>query len=135
MTLADTSVMVAAFASWHESHEAADEALGEDETLIAHCALETFSTLTRMPAPGRAPPQLVLDFLRSRFEGPYLTLSPAGHESLMGSLSSAGISGGAAYDALVAATAAEAGADLVSCDRRALPTYEAFGIDVRLLGP
>jgi predicted nucleic acid-binding protein len=39
-----------------------------------------------------------------------------------------GITGGAVYDALVAATAAEHDAELLSCDRRAAATYERFGI-------
>ncbi len=43
------------------------------------------------------------------------------------------IAGGAAYDALVAATAAHAGAELVSCDRRALPVYERYGVRTRML--
>ena len=44
-----------------------------------------------------------------------------------------GISSGASYDALVAATAASHGAELVTCDRRAAPVYERYGIRVHLL--
>ena len=43
------------------------------------------------------------------------------------------VSGAAAYDALVAATAAAASAELVTCDRRALPVYERYGIRTRIL--
>ncbi|HMJ54951.1 MAG TPA: hypothetical protein VK540_22905 [Polyangiaceae bacterium] len=43
------------------------------------------------------------------------------------------MSGGAAYDALVAATVASASGQLVSCDRRALPIYEQYGIRVVFL--
>jgi len=43
------------------------------------------------------------------------------------------VSGGAAYDALVAATVASASGQLVSCDRRALPIYEQYGIRVVFL--
>ncbi len=133
MTLADTSAIVAAFAVWHDQHEAVDKAVGDGGPLIAHCALETFSTLTRMPAPGRASPGTVLEFLGSRFSDDLITLSPSGHRSLLESLLAFEISGGATYDALVAATAAEAGATLVTCDRRAMPVYESFAIDVELL--
>jgi len=37
------------------------------------------------------------------------------------------------YDALVAATAAGCGAELVSCDRRAMPVYERYGIRTQVL--
>jgi predicted nucleic acid-binding protein len=43
------------------------------------------------------------------------------------------VTGGAAYDALVAATAAEHGAELVSCDRRAVAIYERYSIRTRLV--
>ena len=44
-----------------------------------------------------------------------------------------GVTGGAAYDALVAATAAAYGVELLTCDRRALPIYERYGVRTRLL--
>jgi predicted nucleic acid-binding protein len=43
------------------------------------------------------------------------------------------VTGGAAYDVLVAATAAGCGAELVTCDRRALPVYDRYGIRAQLL--
>jgi predicted nucleic acid-binding protein len=43
------------------------------------------------------------------------------------------ISGGASCDALVAATAASHGAELVTCDRRAAPAYERYGLRVHLI--
>ena len=44
-----------------------------------------------------------------------------------------GVSGGAAYDTLVAATAASHGAKLMTCDRRAAPVYERYCIRVHLV--
>jgi toxin FitB len=44
-----------------------------------------------------------------------------------------GIGGGAAYDALIAVTAAHAGASLITRDRRALTTYRLLDIDVEML--
>ena len=44
-----------------------------------------------------------------------------------------GVSGGAVYDALVAAAAARHSLPLVSRDRRAVETYRAFGVEVELL--
>jgi predicted nucleic acid-binding protein len=43
------------------------------------------------------------------------------------------LTGGAAYDALIAATALRAGASLVSLDRRALATYQTVGVGFELL--
>jgi predicted nucleic acid-binding protein len=43
------------------------------------------------------------------------------------------ILGGAAYDALVAATAAASRAELLTCDRRAAAVYEKYGVRVTFL--
>lgn len=134
MKVPDTSVVVAGFASWHEHHRSARMALSEARGLIAHCALETYSVLTRLPAPHRAPADLVRRFLHAQFPAQYLALSPSGHRTLIDRLADLGITGGAAYDALVAATAAENEATLVSCDRRAIRTYERWGIGLDLIG-
>jgi predicted nucleic acid-binding protein len=128
----DTSVVVAAFASWHEKHEQARESVDGEVRLVEHCALETYSVLTRLPAPHRAPADLVRQFLREWFPQPYLRLSAAAYRSFLTRLPDHGIAGGAAYDALVAATAAHAGAELLSCDRRALPIYERYGVRTRV---
>lgn len=133
MIAADTSVVVAAFASWHEQHAAADRAIAQGARLVAHSALEVYSVLTRLPPPHRAPAALVRDFLEARFPEPYLTLDAAGHRALVPRFVALGIAGGATYDALISATAAHAGATLVSCDGRAATTYERFGVQVELL--
>lgn len=133
MKAADTSLVVAAFASWHESHEAARRALDGGLRLIEHCALETYSVLTRLPAPHRAPGAVVRDFLEARFPGPFLRLTPSDYKSFILKLPDQGVAGGAAYDALVAATAAGVGAELVTCDRRALPVYERYGVRTRFV--
>ena len=89
--------------------------------------------LTRLPPPHRVAAEPVLDFLGSRFPDPYLQLDPEQFRRFFGELHSSGIAGGAAYDALIAATAAAAGAELVSCDRRAAETYRRLGVAVDLL--
>jgi predicted nucleic acid-binding protein len=126
---ADTSIVIAGFASWHELHDEARRVLDEKPRLPAHCAFEVYSVLTRLPAPHRALPGVVRDFLAERFEDDLLSLSSASQRALVLRLADLGISGGAAYDALVAATAAEAGATVKTCDRRARPTYERIGVD------
>jgi predicted nucleic acid-binding protein len=130
---ADSSLVVAAFASWHENHEAARRAVDTGVRLVEHCTLETLSVLTRLPAPHRASGGLVRDFLRQRFPTPFLRLTAKAYRKFLFELPERGIAGGAVYDALIAATAAEHGAELVSCDRRAASTYERYGISFALL--
>ena len=133
MKAADTSVVVAAFASWHEQHVPARRALDSGLRLVEHCALETYSVLTRLPAPHRVSGAIAREFLRSRFTRPYLRLSVPAYKAFVLGLPDHDVTGGAAYDALVAATAADCGADLVTCDRRALPIYERYGVRTSLL--
>ena len=89
--------------------------------------------MTRLPPPHRVQPAMVLDFLADRCPEPYLALDAAGHRDLLARLAELGITGGAAYDALVAATAAAHGARLISCDSRAMQTYQQFGVEYRIL--
>lgn len=134
MIVVDSSVVVAAFASWHELHGPARTALDRGARLPAHAALETYSVLTRMPAPHRAPPQLVLTFLAARFPEPYLALESDEFRAFLHELGPRRIAGAASYDALIAAIAKEAGATLLSCDRRASATYERLQATVEYLG-
>lgn len=133
MIAADTSVVVAAFASWHERHDPARRALDAGPRLIEHCALETYSVLTRLPPPHRAAGDLVREFLDVRFPQPYLRLTAAAFRAFLSSLPARAAAGGSAYDALVAATAADHGAELVSCDRRAAIIYERYSVRTHLL--
>lgn len=133
MNTADTSVVVAAFARWHERHEEARNALGDTTALIGHVAVETFSVLTRMPPPRRAPAAVVVRFLEHHFPQARLVLSSAGYEALLRLASQRGIVGGAVYDALIAVTAKEAGATLLTFDERAASTYDVTGVEHRLL--
>jgi predicted nucleic acid-binding protein len=133
LKLVDTSVAVAAFASWHELHGPAAAAVEGLPGLPAQCALETYSVLTRLPAPHRAPPLVVRDFLAANFRSPYLSLAPDRIAALISELADQGIVGGAAYDALIAAVARDAGGTLVTCDRRARATYERIGVIVEYL--
>lgn len=133
MIAADTSVVVAAFASWHEGHTAARTALAEEPRLPAHVALEVYSVLTRLPPPHRVKATLVAAFLESRLFQPPLELPASAHQALVKEASEKDITGGAVYDALVAATARQAGATLLTRDRRAARTYEALGVTFRMV--
>jgi predicted nucleic acid-binding protein len=129
----DTSVVVAAFASWHVGHAGAAAALARRPRLPAHVALESFSVLTRLPPPHRAPPAVVAEFLGAALTSPPLALPGASQRALIDLAVRAGLAGGAIYDALVAATAKQARATLLTRDRRALLTYEAVGVRIELL--
>jgi predicted nucleic acid-binding protein len=126
----DSSVVIAAFATWNEYHEAAVEALGDARDLVAHAELETYSVLTRLPEPQRAAPGLVAEYLRKDYSGKRLSLPDASRSGLIDRLAGLKIAGGAVYDALVGATAAHHGYRLLSCDRRAKAVYERLGIEV-----
>jgi len=67
MIAVDTSVVVAAFASWHEAHAQAAAVLVERPRLPAPVALEAYAVLTRMPPPHRAEASVVGEFLRRSF--------------------------------------------------------------------
>jgi predicted nucleic acid-binding protein len=76
---------------------------------------------------------VVRDFLAARFRQPFLRLSAPAYREFLRGLPDHGIAGGAAYDALVAVTAANHGVELVTCDRRAAPVYERYGLRVDLV--
>ncbi len=134
MKAADTSVVVAAFASWHEFHERARDALDGGLQMIDHCALETYSVLTRLPPPHRCAAAVVRDFLRARFVRPFLRLDARAYRNFILALPEHAVTGGGAYDALVAATAAAHEASLITCDRRAAPVYDSYGVLSAFLG-
>jgi predicted nucleic acid-binding protein len=134
MIAVDTSVVVAAFASWHEGHASAAAALARRPRVPAHVLLETYSVLTRLPPPHRAPAGLVAAFLAERFSAPPLVLRGVEHARLVGRAAETGIVGGSIHDALVGATVRHAGARLLTRDRRAAPTYERVGVEYELIG-
>jgi hypothetical protein len=133
MNAVDSSVVVAGCASWHESHEVARRALDDRPRLVGHCAVEAYSVLTRLPVPHRVPAALVVEFLEDRFPEAPIVLSAAEHRGLLRRLDAAGVAGGAIYDGLVAITALEHGATLLTLDRRAEATYRRCGVRFRLL--
>lgn len=135
MRAVDSGVVIAAFASWHESHLAARAEVARRPRIAAHAMAETISVLTRLPAPHRAPVALVAEYLGLVFSDEPLTLD--GRETadfLTKRIPTLGLSGGAVYDALIAETVRRANGELVTLDRRALTTYERVGCRTVLLG-
>lgn len=133
MIAVDTSVVVPAFASWHAAHASAFAVLRQKPRLPAHAALESFSVITRLPQPQRASAAVIAMFLRAHFADAYIALSPPQYERVVQQAADAGIAGGAIYDALIAATAREAGATLLSRDVRAAATYDLMGTRFELI--
>lgn len=128
--LVDTSVAVALSVADHDGRAACCAVVeGRRIGLAGHAAFETFSVLTRLPAPARRTAAAIgrliaVNFPHTRF------LGPEAAASLHGRLAGLGVSGGAVYDALVGATAVEHGVPLVTRDRRALGTYRALDVDL-----
>jgi predicted nucleic acid-binding protein len=100
--------------------------------LAGHAAFETFSVLTRLPPPARRTPEVVASLMAANFPANRF-LSADAEAGLIARLVNLGIAGGAVYDALVGAAAAEHRITLVTRDRRALDTYRALEIGVELL--
>jgi predicted nucleic acid-binding protein len=130
----DTSVAVPAALPWHAAHRLARGALPAAKTrVIAQVAIETYSVLTRLPPPQRVTAGLARDYLRETFEFPPLCPAEKTYSDLLDRVAGEEITGGAVYDAIVAATAAESGATLLTRDRRATPTYRRVGVAYRFL--
>jgi predicted nucleic acid-binding protein len=131
--LVDTSVAVALVVADHEHHEATLGAVGDRRLgLAGHAAFESFSVLTRLPPPARRTAATVARLLEVSFsETRFLGAGAAA--SLLVEFGTAGIAGGAVYDALVGACANEHGLPLATRDRRAVETYRALGVSVEIL--
>jgi predicted nucleic acid-binding protein len=133
VTLVDTSVAVALAARDHPGHDATAAALaGRRLGLSGHAAFETFSVLTRLPPPARRTPATIARLLTANFPDSRF-LSATGAAAVLHDLHTNGVAGGAVYDALVGATAAEHGLVLATRDRRALSTYRRLDVAVELL--
>lgn len=133
MIAVDTSVVVAGFASWHAGHGSAAGLLARGPRVPAHVLVETYSVLTRLPPPHRAPSDIVTAFLAQRFRQAPLTLAPRAWLRLLDQAAELGVTGGAVYDALIAATARQAGATLLTRDRRAIAVYEKMDVAYELV--
>jgi len=79
------------------------------------------------------PPQRCFTYLSSAFHTDPLTLSSGGYPRVLELVADHGISGEAIYDCLVAETAREHGATLMSLDGRAAGSYAVVGAPHQLL--
>ncbi|WP_341329526.1 type II toxin-antitoxin system VapC family toxin [Mycobacterium shinjukuense] len=133
--LVDTSAALALVQRENPFHLAARaRLLACRRGLSGHAAVELLSVLTRLRPPQRLSPVAALrleetNFPESRF------LSAADTKGLLREFAEAGLAGGALYDGLVGAAARKHKLPLVTCDRRAEPTYRLLGADYELLSP
>jgi predicted nucleic acid-binding protein len=132
MNAVDSSVIIAAFSSWHGSHAAAAAALREKPYLPAHAAAEAYSVLTRLPNPFRSAPTVVHASMAKNF-GERTLHTRTSMLDLLRELAGLGISGGATYDGLIGVTARDHDATLLSLDQRALATYDRLGVRAQLI--
>lgn len=131
--LLDTSAAIALVQPNHAKHPKVRAAVrGRDLGLSGHAEWETYSVLTRLPAPQRLTPTTALRLIRANFpHTKHLPVSRAA--SALEELIQLDLSGGSTYDSLVALTARHHNLTLVSSDVRAAATYRALTVDFILI--
>lgn len=133
--LVDTSAALALVQRENPFHRAAvDRLLNCRRGMSGHAAVELLSVLTRLPSPHRLSPAVAMrledaNFPESRF------LSATDTKRVLKEMAEVGLAGGALYDGLVGATARQHKLPIVTCDRRAEPTYRLLGVEYELLSP
>jgi predicted nucleic acid-binding protein len=129
----DTSVAIAALDPNHEAHAVCRRALVELRPALAgHAAFEAHAVLTRLPLPLRLSPEQASQVLARAFPEP-CWLDALATADLWSRLGELGLTGGATYDALVAAAARTDGRRLLTRDRRAERTYRAIEVDYQFV--
>jgi hypothetical protein len=101
--------------------------------LPEHVLLETYSVLTRLPSGLAVPATAAADALERRFPDRPLRVDDTARSSLLERLARARVSGGAAYDGLVALEAAAHEQILLTLDERAQSTYQRLGVAFRTI--
>lgn len=128
----DTSVLVAALATWHAHHATARDAVHDVTAIPAHVLLETYSVLTRLPADQRLTPS-VAAAANEALPWEAVALPPDRQAAIIPQLGDAGIAGGSVYDAQIALTAQLHGLTLLTRDARARRIYDRLEVDYTLL--
>jgi predicted nucleic acid-binding protein len=114
----DTSVLVPVFIAGHEHHErsiaAFSKATPGSACSAAHCLAEAYSTLTRLPEKYRASPEQAMGCVEAIVERlTVVTLDAREYLSAIRHAAGAGITGGTIYDAILAACATKAEAQIL----------------------
>jgi predicted nucleic acid-binding protein len=130
VALLDTSAAIALLVEDHEAHGATLDAVrGRRLGLAGHAWFETYSVLTRLPAPLRRSPADAGRLLARNFPATAF-LGEAESAALGDELVRLGVSGGSVYDALVGAAARQHRRPLVTGDVRARSAYEGLGVEI-----
>jgi predicted nucleic acid-binding protein len=129
----DTSVVVAGLSDWHSDHALARARLADVEWLPAHVLAEAVSVLSRLPNGYAVPLHDAVAMMRRVADGRVRQLRGDRYLLTFGAIASAGLGGGAIYDAIIGATTREHDATLLTLDRRAQRTYQAVGASFQLL--
>jgi hypothetical protein len=109
-------------------HEPTARALEGVAALPAHVLLEAYSVLARLPSGLAVPAAIAADVLARRFPEEPLSLPVGERAALPGTLAAAEISGGAAYDGLIALEARANRQPLLTLDERAQETYRRLAV-------
>ncbi|MBM3687489.1 MAG: type II toxin-antitoxin system VapC family toxin [Actinobacteria bacterium] len=133
-SVVDTSVVVGALVHGDPDTKArCRESIEASPGAIAHVLAESYASLTALPGNLRLAPPVARRVLNEMFPQPPMTLSAQGYLHALDLMSGAGIPGGAIYDCLIAETARENRAHIVSLDARAARTYAVVGVEFTLL--
>jgi predicted nucleic acid-binding protein len=114
----DTSVLVAVFYDEHEHHEPSFDLFSRQEKsaacTAAHCLAEVYAVVTGMPGKDRASPNEALLFLTDiRQRLAMVALDEGEYFNVLEGAAEADITGGAAYDAIIARCALKANAQTI----------------------
>jgi len=141
--LPDTSCMVAAVCTWHEHHgRAAAElnrrlSLREAMIVAAPALLEAYAVLTRLPPPHRPSAFDALALLDTNFmrAGRTVALDATAYRTLLRQAPTEGITGGRAYDAVIARCALRAKASsLLTFNARHFLPFATAGLAIVVPG-
>lgn len=129
----DSSVIVAALLDGHEHHASAlplvQEALKAPRNVVVPvpALVESYSVMTRLPPPWRVRADDARHMLSATFQGRAILVALDGAEvwTMLASLGSSGVVGGATYDAHIAACAMKARAThLATFNRRHFERFD-----------
>jgi predicted nucleic acid-binding protein len=117
----DTSCMIAAVCTWHEHHAAAageiERRLGRGERMAipAPALVEAYAVLTRLPAPHRLAPADAWALVKANFVERRQVIALTGrlYANVLRDFVQQVLGGGRAYDAVIAACARHARAEVL----------------------
>lgn len=113
--------MIATVCSWHEHHKAAAAEIerrldrGERVMVPAPALVETYAVLTRLPAPHRLAPADAWALVKANFVArrKVVALTGRSYAEVVRELAQQALGGGRSYDAVIAACARHARADVL----------------------